>query len=1644
MKEERLIEELNNIKEENKRLKTKVKSLAVEIEKLRKDEVEFNKIKRSEKKYREIFNSTNDSIFIHNAETGNLVDVNKAMLEMYGYKYDEVFERSVEILNGAGDPYTIEAAKEKRDKAITEGPQVFDWLVKRKNGTKFWVEVSLRYCEAGCGNIVIAVVRDITERKNFEEKIKESEEKFSKAFQLNPNSVALITFEEGRYIDVNEAFAKIFGFTKKEVIGKTWTELNIWSNPSERKEVIEELKRKKKIHNKEIRFKTKKNGIIIGRYFAEIIEIRNQTCLLSVVEDITELTKAKKERDRLTNVVESTSDIIIINDPEGKIIYLNKAAKELYAFRRHKDQSKLKLNDFHPKWVRDILHDSALPAAIKNGMWLGETAVYGGIKNEIPVSQLLMAHKDNNGDIEYISSIMRDISERKQTEEALKESESKFRKLFESSTDAICILKDGYIVNCNNRTLKMFGCSKEQIIGSTPDIITPAFQADGSRSKVKLKERINAALKGEEQFFEWIFKKNNGAIFDTEVNFNLVEFDKGKFIQAIIRDITERKKNEKIIKASEERFRSFIEQTSEAINCYEFDPGIDSNLTPEKQAEKIFEGNLVECNDAFAKNYGFKETKECLGKKLIEFVGDDKKESIKNLFINFINNGYKIIDGESVEVLKNGSEKIFLNNAYGIIENGKLYRIWSAVRDITERKQLEKSITRQRDMLVQASKLSKIAFWEYDILNNKTIWSEELKQLLGDGSGEKIMSYDQGLDIVHKEDLQRIKGIDERIRNNEIDELENVEYRVVKNNGEIIWFWERGKVVKDKNGSPLKYSAVVQDITERKEIEKDLQVRLDFEKLVSKISNKFLGLSAEEIESEIYNGLKKIINFIGAQRITIFEFLNKKEIYSTYTFSAEGTPDLPYFNLAESLPRLAEQITNGRVILIRDISEIPEEAVDEIEYVRQAGIKSSITVPIKIAAKIVGAFNVTAFEGVKKWTQDDVNRLTILSEIIANAVNRLRYFRELEERSCFEQAISEVQSKLINIASEIFEKDMIKCLEIIAGNFAASRCRLLHFKEDIKNFEMLYFWNKDNRNPLEGLDYDKDFVWECEKIMKGENIVVNNIDDLPGIAENEKEYYVKQNIKSFLEVPIFVGNEIFGSIAVSETKKKRAWNKDDIPKLKIFGEILANSLMRKKTDEELRISETKFRSIVENSDDCIILVNEEGKIIEWNKGAEQLTGKLKEEVLNECYVNIIEDLSEIPSGLNYNGDQKIEQIENGLKSIDKNLYNNFDEFELHRPDGQIRFAAQNQFSIKRQKGYWLCNIVRDITEKKIYERSIAESEKRFRTLINTTTASIFIIQNFKVIFVNKCGEGLLGLTKENLQNVNILDLFTGEYKTQIMNQMNDTLKGITTGQVEAKIKNKDGSEFWVEYSSGLIDVDGKRLLIGTAVDITQRKQAEENLEKSKESYKELFEFSQNILENERKRLAKDLHDVVGQRLTFAKINLEMMKEADKVENSKLLNAMENIIQVGKDLKNIVSSLTPSLIENFSLLEAVKRLINEIKLNMEIEISFLFEENGQVKNKKTELNIFRIIQESINNSLKHAEANSVDVFLKIGQSEITGRIKDNGKGFDLAHSYSNSTGFGLNNMKERAELLGGNLYISSRIGSGTTIEFKLPQ
>ncbi len=159
---------------------------------------------------------------------------------------------------------------------------------------------------------------------------------------------------------------------------------------------------------------------------------------------------------------------------------------------------------------------------------------------------------------------LHDITEWKKINDRIVSSEGKFRSIFENANDAIFLMNEDTFIECNPKTEETFGCDRKDILQRKPYEFSPPHQPDGCHSKEKTLERINAAFTGEPQFFEWKHKKLDGTLFDAEVSLNRIEIEGKAMLQAVVRDITERKQTEEKLRNSEEKYRNLVEMAPDA------------------------------------------------------------------------------------------------------------------------------------------------------------------------------------------------------------------------------------------------------------------------------------------------------------------------------------------------------------------------------------------------------------------------------------------------------------------------------------------------------------------------------------------------------------------------------------------------------------------------------------------------------------------------------------------------------------------------------------------------------------------------------------------------------------------------------------------------------------------------------------------------------------------------------------------------------------------------------------------------------------------------------------------------------------------------------------------------------------------------
>lgn len=314
-----------------------------------------------------------------------------------------------------------------------------------------------------------------------------------------------------------------------------------------------------------------------GSFYGEIESVRGSIAKMveqlktryRALQKVLELRRASEER--LQTVYDSINDAIIIhNATNGAIVDVNVKMCVMYGLTR---EEALQFNlgalssGERPFTQRDALDKIAKAAAGEPQLFEWRARHKDGhlFWVEVNMKRAVIAGEDR------VIVVVRDITQRKRAEEELQESERRYRTLFESAGDSIFIMRGEQIVDCNPSTLKMFACSREQILGSTPVRFSPPIQPDGLPSQEKALEKISAALTGPPQYFEWKHVRYDGKPFDAEVSLNKIDLGSGEDLQAIVRDVSERKRAEEELRLSEEKLRLILENAPYAVYVLGFD-----------------------------------------------------------------------------------------------------------------------------------------------------------------------------------------------------------------------------------------------------------------------------------------------------------------------------------------------------------------------------------------------------------------------------------------------------------------------------------------------------------------------------------------------------------------------------------------------------------------------------------------------------------------------------------------------------------------------------------------------------------------------------------------------------------------------------------------------------------------------------------------------------------------------------------------------------------------------------------------------------------------------------------------------------------------------------------------------------------------
>lgn len=668
----------------------------------------------------------------------------------------------------------------------------------------FWVQVNYLPVFNQKGNTTGAIVltKDITKRKNAEDELRQINNRFEMISLTTNDAVWEWDLVSGKLWS-NETHQHLYGLTKEDPVP---TE-DMWVqriHPDDRDRVVKTQERilasDKNVFISEYRFFTEKEGYrdLYDRCYIVRDDSGKPVRMMGSMMDITDrkrAEKATKESEETQRLIMNTAlDAIVCANTSGEITIWTPQAEKVFGWKEKDVIGKLLTDTIIPVRFREA-HINGMQEYLKTGKArmlnrLMEVTALNASGDEFPVE--LSITPVEQGDSLFFCAFIRDITERKKAESELRESEEKYRVLVENAPEALVVfdIELGKFISVSESAVKLFKMPKDELLKIGPLEISPEFQPDGRLSSEASVEMLNRTIAGEKLSFEWTHCDSKNEPIACEVRLVRLPSEKSILIRGSIVDIGERKKAERGLQESEEKYRTFFENSLDGIM-----------LT-------VPDGRILSANPAACIMFGMTEDEIiAAGRSALVDLSD---ENLSGLLEQRRLRGKA--SGELTMIRKDGSKfpaevtsAIFMD-AYG---NERTSMI---IRDITERKRTEEEIIRTNARFNIVSKATSDIVWEWDLTSDELWWNDNYYINLGYRRKKGTIKIDDWVSRIHPADSEKVE---ERLKK-AITGKNNVwrdEYRYAKSNNEYLHFLDRGFIIRDKDGIAIRMIGSMVDMT---------------------------------------------------------------------------------------------------------------------------------------------------------------------------------------------------------------------------------------------------------------------------------------------------------------------------------------------------------------------------------------------------------------------------------------------------------------------------------------------------------------------------------------------------------------------------------------------------------------------------------------------------------------------------------------------------------------------------------------------------------------------------------------------------------------------------------------------------------------
>lgn len=1454
--------------------------------------------------------------------------------------------------------------------------------------------------------------------EDHERQIKKSELLYSTLFYQSAGMKSISETSTGKFLDINISFASFLELPREGIIGKTSVELNLIAQPEAREWSQSQIRKPVFASNLEMRLTTasgKKRWVSVS---ANIIKLDGKDCFLSDVVDITQRKKAEDALNKLNagleqkvierteklasseirfrSLIENSSEGITLTDKSFNVVYRSNGAQKILQIPPFGN----KINFIHPEehdalkyTYAEVLKNPNIPIPFL-GRFLHESGKY--IWLEGTYTNLL--HLDG---VNAIVTNYRDVTKRKNLEILLQKANS----LARIGSWEVDLLTETIYWDDITREIH------EAENGFVPDLATGiGFYKEGPGRELITEKVKNAINLGEpwELELEIVTAKNNPRWIRT---IGETEFVGGKCVKIYgsFQDIDERKKAEEKLNESLNRYRRLFDTSPIAITEEDHTPfyekieslrasGISKNYATyfDNHNEELYEMlgrvQILGVNQSLFDLTGANNLEDFVANRSKFFVSMTERTVFK--LMDLIRDGGGYFEEETkIKALSGEIKEVVVRLKYPASPPYNSVAI--TMRDVTKQKEFEQKIVESENRMQLAISSAAMGIWYWDIKNDHMVWDKRLYEIYDINETQLGSVYEGWLERLHPEDKDRANEVMQTAIKDKKKKYGS-EFRIIWDDLSVHYIKATGITEYDDKRNVVRMMGIHWDVTENKLAEEE----------ILKLNRLYMFLAS--INQMILRVTNEATLFSEACRIAIDHGKFKMAWIGMIDDATQklipvkiASADQGYFSNVTGIS--ADEIAKGRGPTGTALREGKYVVCNDIENdlsmtpwknsALERGYFSSTALPIKKFGKVVGVINFYASE--KNFF--DSEEIRMLEEATGNLAFAIEIFDKERERQKSEKDLEKANERLL-IAQEI---------------------------------SLLGYWELDL---IASKHYSSEIMFKILNIEKTANAIgMEAFMKLVHPEDRQKLFdshtaMIEKNIPQNFEFRIIQQD---GSIKHLISKAKVILDVDGHA-IRIEG-TTQDITERKKAELVLLASQTRTKKLFDSDLIGFIFWDANGEILDANDRFLNMTGYSKKDLQEKK----ISWNNMTPAEFAHLDILALEQVaQTGICKPYEKDYLRKDGSRLPVMIGATGFEDPNF-------GNGVAYVL-DITERKQNEKEI----QSYKDALDQSAIVAITDQKGIIQHVNENFCKISKFTSEELIGQNHRIINSGYHPKSFIKNLWKTIARGKIWRGEMCNKAKDGMVYWVDTTIiPLLNDNGKPMqYIAIRSDITERKKAEEEINKTTEQLHKLTTHLQTIREEERTRIAREIHDHMGQQLTAIKMDavwLDKQIPADQFAlKSKLQNIIELLDESHQSVHKILNELRPSALDNNGLLEGLQWLGKQFTESTGAPVHFVCNLSNIRFSQEISICIFRVYQESLTNIMRYAEASKVLSSLNVMKEKIVLAIEDDGKGFDLA-SLQNKKSFGLLGMRERVHSLNGKIDFVSSPGKGTKIVISLP-